>query len=154
MVTITINGANDAAVISGTITGSVTEAGGVANGTPGTPTATGTLTDTDVDNPTNTFQVVTAGTASTDGYGTYAMTAGGVWTYTLNNNNATVQALNNGGTLTDHITVATADGTTQVVTITINGANDAPVITAGNTLNYTVGGSATAISPAATVSDR
>src|SRR5438874_215240 len=42
--------ANDAAVISGTTTGSVTEAGGVANGTPGTLTATGTLTDTDVDN--------------------------------------------------------------------------------------------------------
>ena len=50
LVTFTINGTNDAAVISGTITGSVTEAGGVANGTPGTPTATGTLTDTDVDN--------------------------------------------------------------------------------------------------------
>ncbi|MGY3364437.1 VCBS repeat-containing protein [Bradyrhizobium sp. GM2.4] len=130
VVAITINGANDAAVISGTITGTVTEAGGVANGTPGTPTATGTLTDSDVDNAANTFQVVTAGTASTDGYGSYAMTAAGVWTYTLNNNNAAVQALNTGGTLTDHITVATADGTTQVVAITINGANDAPVANA------------------------
>ncbi|WP_377827446.1 VCBS domain-containing protein [Bradyrhizobium lupini] len=130
LVAITINGSNDAAVISGTVTGSVTEAGGVANGTPGTPTATGTLTDTDVDNAANTFQVVTAGTASTDGYGTYAMTAAGVWTYTLNNSNAAVQALNIGGTLTDHITVATADGTTQLVTITINGSNDAPVANA------------------------
>ena len=55
MVTITINGTNDAAVIAGATTGSVTEAGGVANGTPGTPTATGTLTATDVDNPPNTF---------------------------------------------------------------------------------------------------
>jgi VCBS repeat-containing protein len=133
VVTITINGANDAAVISGTTTGSVTEAGGVSNGTPGTPTATGTLTDTDVDNPANTFQAVTAGTASTDGYGTYAVTTGGVWTYTLNNNNASVQALNNGQTLTDHITVKTADGTTQVVTITINGSNDAAVISGTTT---------------------
>ena len=38
-VTVTINGTNDAAVISGTSTGSVIEAGGVANGTPGTPTS-------------------------------------------------------------------------------------------------------------------
>src|SRR5206468_778138 len=125
-----------AAIISGTTIGSVTEAGGVANGTPGTPTAIGTLTDTDVDNAANSFQPVAAGTASTDGYGTYAMTAGGTWTYTLDNSNAAVQALNVGGTLTDHITVATADGTTQVVTITINGANDAPVavadVNAGN----------------------
>src|SRR3989442_766149 len=128
VVTITINGTNDAAIISGTTIGSVTEAGGVANGTPGTPTASGTLTDTDVDNAANSFQAVAAGTASTDGYGTYAMTAGGTWTYTLDNSNAAVQALNVGGTLTDHITVATADGTKQVVTITINDTNDAAII--------------------------
>ena len=48
--TITINGTNDAAIISGTAAGSVIEAGGVANAALGTPTATGTLTDTDVDN--------------------------------------------------------------------------------------------------------
>jgi len=57
-VTITINGRNDAAVISGTSTGSVIEAGGVANATAGTPTASGTLTDTDVDNAANTFTAV------------------------------------------------------------------------------------------------
>ena len=56
--TITINGTNDAAIISGTMTGSVIEAGGVANAALGTPTATGTLTDTDVDNPPNTFTAV------------------------------------------------------------------------------------------------
>ena len=50
LVTITINGSNDAAVITGTSTGTVLEAGGVANGTPGTPTATGDLLATDVDN--------------------------------------------------------------------------------------------------------
>ena len=32
------------------------------------------------------------------------MTAAGVWTYTLDNNNATVQALNAGATLTDSFT--------------------------------------------------
>ena len=34
LVTVTITGSNDAAVISGTASGSVTEAGGVANATP------------------------------------------------------------------------------------------------------------------------
>ena len=51
VVTITINGADDAAVISGDHHGSVIEAGGVNNGTPGIPTATGDLDATDVDNP-------------------------------------------------------------------------------------------------------
>ena len=34
-----------------------------------------------------------------------------------------------GSTLTDTFTVTTVDGTAQLVTITINGANDAAVIT-------------------------
>src|SRR5262249_6390430 len=92
-VSITINGANDAAVISGTSSGSVVEAGGVNNGTPGTPTASGTLTDTDVDDPSpNIFQAVAAGAASANGYGTYGVTVSGIWTYTLDNGNAAVDA--------------------------------------------------------------
>src|SRR2546427_193922 len=66
VVAITVNGTNAAAIISGTTIGSVTEAGGVANGTPGTPTASGTLTDTDVDNAANTFQTVAAGAARSE----------------------------------------------------------------------------------------
>src|SRR5207253_1954610 len=100
----------------------------VANGTAGTPTASGTLTDTDVDNTPNTFQAVAAGAATTNGYGSYAMTAGGTWTYTLDNANSSVQGLNAGQTLTDTFTVHTADGTAQLVTITIDGTNDAAVI--------------------------
>ena len=99
--TITINGANDAAVISGAASGSVTEAGGVANGTPGTPTATGDLNSTDVDNPNDAWTAVGTPAASANGFGTYTLTAAGVWTYTLDNSNATVQALNVGQTLTD-----------------------------------------------------
>ena len=129
LVTITINGANDAAVITGAASGSVTEAGGVANGTPGTPTATGNLNSTDVDNPNDAWTAVATATASANGYGTYTLTAAGVWTYTLDNSNAAVQALNVGGTLTDTFTATTVDGTAQLVTITINGANDAAVIT-------------------------
>ena len=134
VVTITINGTNDAAVISGTTTGSVIEAG---EASPGTPTATGTLTDTDVDNPPNTFTAVSSPTTSAGGYGTFTMTAAGAWTYTLDNANSAVQALNVGDTLTDTFTVTTIDGTAQVVTITINGTNDAAVIsgtTAGSVI--------------------
>ena len=49
-----------------------------------------------------------------------------------------------------HGTTTTGDG---VVTITINGTNDAPVVTAGSTLSYTENDAATAIAPAATVTD-
>src|SRR5260370_21937162 len=133
VVTIAINGSNDAAIISGTATGSVIEAGGVANATPGTPTTTGTLTDTDVDDPPNTFTAVSSPTPSAGGYGSFTMTAGGVWTYTLDNDNGAVQALNVGDTLTDSFTITTVDGTPQVVTITINGTNDAAVISGAAT---------------------
>ena len=129
MVTITINGTNDAVVITGDITGSVVEAGGVANGTPGTPTATGDLNFTDVDNPGDAWTAVGTPIASAGGFGSYTLTAAGLWTYTLDNNNAVVQALNVGDTLTDTFTATTVDGTAQLVTITINGANDAAVIT-------------------------
>ena len=128
MVTITINGSNDAAVISGTAAGSVVEAGDIANATPGTPTASGTLTDTDLDNPLNSFTPVSSPTKSAGGYGTFTMTAAGAWIYTLDNANSAVQALNAGDMLTDSFTVTTIDGTPQMVTITINGSNDAAVI--------------------------
>ena len=126
-VTVTIHGTNDAAVISGDISGEATEAGGVANGTAGT-TATGTLTDTDVDNAANTFQVVASPTAGDSGYGNYTVDASGHWSYAVADGNSVVQALNVGDTLSDTFTIQTADGTAQVVTITIDGANDAPAL--------------------------
>ena len=132
LITITITGSNDTAVISGTTTGSVIEAGGIANAAPGMPTATGTLTDIDIDNPLNTFTAV-GPTASDAGYGSFTMTAAGVWTYTLDNANSAVQALNIGGTLTDTFTVTTIDGTATLVTITITGSNDTAVISGTTT---------------------
>ena len=52
-----------------------------------------------------------------------------MWTYTLDNNNAAVQALNGTATLTDNFTALTADGTAQLVTVTIAAQNDAATIT-------------------------
>ena len=69
-------------MITGTSTGAVIEAGGVANAVPGTPTATGDLLATDVDNTLDQFQAVAAGAATANGYGTYELSASGVWTYT------------------------------------------------------------------------
>ena len=128
LVTVTINGANDAAVITGATTGSVIEEGGVGSGIPGIPVASGHLDANEVDNPPDDWTPVTTPTPGDNGYGTYTLTAAGVWTYTLDNSNPTVQALSTGGTLTDTFTATTVDGTPQVVTITIHGTDDAAVI--------------------------
>ena len=150
VVTVTIHGANDAAIISGTTTGSVIEAGGVANAVLDTPTATGTLTDTDVDNTPNTFTAVSSPTASAGGYGTFTMTKAGAWTYTLNDANSVVQALNVGDKLTDTFTVTTVDGTPKVVTVTIHGANDAAIISGTTTGSVFEAGCARHDTPTAT----
>jgi VCBS repeat-containing protein len=149
-VTVTINGTNDAAIICGTKEGSVIEAGGAANSISCKPTANGTLTDTDVDNTPNTFTAIDTPKASTDGYGTFTMTTDGVWTYTLDNTNCKVQALNVCDKLTDCFTVTTIDGTPQVVTITINGANDAAVVSGTATGSVTEAGACTYGTPIAT----
>ena len=136
VVDVTINGTNDAAVITGTSTDdTVFEAGGVANAILGTPTAMGDLLATDVDNATDGFQVV-ADAVSAKGYGTYGVTAAGVWNYTLDNTNDAVQALNNGDSLSDTITVHSEDGTEQMVTITINGADDLLFDENDNTVDF------------------
>ncbi|MCP4076399.1 MAG: tandem-95 repeat protein, partial [Gammaproteobacteria bacterium] len=117
-VVITIHGSDDLAVIGGTTTGSVTE--------DGTLTSTGTLfiTDTDTSAPTDFVDV--AITAGVNGYGTFEMTSNS-WTYKLDNTNATVQALDTGEILTDNYTFTAPDGVTQLVSITINGAEDTPL---------------------------
>ena len=124
LVTLSIYGSNDAAVISGATTGSVTEDGGTKCDL---PTATGTLTATDVDNAPG-FTAVHCPTASDAGYGTFTMTADGAWIYKLDDSNCAVQALNVGDTLTDTFKVTSLDGTAQLVTVTIDGTNDAAII--------------------------
>ena len=57
----------------------------MANGTAGTPTATGDLHGDDVATSADPFQAVAAGAATVNGYGSYELTAAGVWTYTLDN---------------------------------------------------------------------
>ena len=101
LVTITINGTNDAAVISGDGTGTVTRGRRRRQRHAGHADRDRRSHATDVDNPDDAWRRSRAGTAAANGYGTYTLTAAGVWTYTLDNSNAAVQALNAGGTLTD-----------------------------------------------------
>jgi VCBS repeat-containing protein len=122
---------NDPAVIAGTTSGTVVEA---TPSDPGTPAVSGTLTAADVDNPPNSF-IAQGSTATATGYGSYTMSAGGLWNYTLNNANATVNALATGMFLIDTFTVQSADGTVQTITVTINGATDAIVVTPPPTFN-------------------
>ena len=142
-VIVTINGTNDAAVISAG-TGSVTEDVGVAGGNIATG---GTLTVTDADAGQASFhsQASTAGT-----YGTFTLAANGIWTYTAANANPAIQALGVGQTLTETFTVRSTDGTTSSVVVTINGTNDAPVAQAAS---FSVAEDAAIVNGAVTATD-
>ena len=161
--TVTIQGANDApiAVID---TATAVEAGGVANGTAGTnPTGNGLTNDTDVDSgDSKTVTGVAAGvvgssagsvsSAVTGSYGSINISSTGAYTYTVDNSNATVQALRtNGQTITDVFSYTLTDAgglaSTTQITVTIQGSNDAPTavfdtasaVEAGGTANGTAG---------------
>ena len=126
VVTVTINGTNDIPVISGVSTDAVTEDVAL---TSGNLTAGATLTIADVDAGESSFQAQ-ASTAGSNGLGTFTLTTAGVWTYTADNAQTAIQELGSTDFLTDSFTALSFDGTSQLVTVTINGTNDAPTITA------------------------
>ena len=145
-VDVTITGTNDEAVITGDVSGGVVEDGTLSD--------SGTLVVSDEDSGESEVQPVAAGTTGDNGYGTFEVLVNGAWTYTLNNTHAQVQALPAGVTLQDSITVTSQDGTdSQLISITITGTNDAPVMTASGSLSYTENQAATAINSALTITD-
>ncbi|MBS0437260.1 MAG: tandem-95 repeat protein, partial [Proteobacteria bacterium] len=113
---ITVTGTNDAPTVTGPLTGTVRE--------DTTLTATGTLTITDPDAGQSSF-VAQSGAAGA--YGSFSITSAGVWTYTLNNGAANVQALPAGASVTENFVITSADGSTRTVAVTVQGINDAPV---------------------------
>ncbi|MBL8907291.1 MAG: VCBS domain-containing protein [Rhizobiales bacterium] len=122
-IVVTINGTNDGAEIGGVATGSVTEDAAVTE--EGDLTAQGSLTITDPDSGQASF-VAQASVAGT--YGTFTLDAAGNWTYTADNSQQAIQQLGAGQSLTDSFTAVSSDGSaSQVVTVTINGSNDAAV---------------------------
>ncbi|MBR0950712.1 VCBS domain-containing protein [Bradyrhizobium canariense] len=119
VVSFTIQGANDTAVISDPVVHAVTEDAGGA-----TLTATGQLTATDPDAGQSSFQ---AGTLTGAGnLGTLSLAADGTYTYSVAN--SATQSLGAGQIHTDTFTIHSLDGTPKTVTFDVIGANDAAVI--------------------------
>ena len=124
-ISITVNGTNDKAIISGASTGQVTEESQLQT--------SGKLIVTDVDSGEEHF----SNTDIVGALGTLHLTDSGSWTYDLDNTNPTVQALGQGENTTDIITVHSADGTPHQITITVNGTNDKAVIAGTSTASLT-----------------
>ena len=165
-VTVTIHGANDAPTAVAD-TANATEAGGTNNGTPGTNIAnfnvltgvgTGSAADTDPDTAANgetqTVQGVETGNHPTDvvttgvgsalvgSFGTLTLNSNGSYSYTVDNTNTTVNALNTGAHVDDVFTYTMHDAaggtstSTTTLTIHVNGANDAPVAAADSAVVF------------------
>ena len=108
-------------MIGGDTSGSVTEDAAA------TLSSSGTLSVTDADTGEAVFVAQTA-VAGSNGHGTFTLGTDGAWSYAADNTQSAIQALANGETLTDSFTAVTADGTTQLVTVTITGVDDGAVI--------------------------
>lgn len=115
-ITIDVTPVNDAAVIGGATSGTIAE-----DATPAL--LTGQLTVSDIDSPA-VFAVVDQPQASDQGHGRFTVTAAGQWTYLPDNLALAVDLLEDGQSLTDTFTVRAADGTPQVVGVTITGVSD------------------------------
>lgn len=153
-ITITIQGANDSPVAIDD-SGTALEAGGVANGTLGSDASGNVLTnDTDVDaSDTKTVTGVASGIQSSasgsvgvivaGSFGSITLNSDGTYSYVIDNSSAAVQALKSGDTLLDVFTYTVTDtdllSSSAQISITLQGANDAPVITA-NSLTISEGG--------------
>ncbi|QSX29768.1 retention module-containing protein [Shewanella cyperi] len=134
VVTLTIHGTNDGPVINppaeGDADGTVIEAGNFDNGNvdPGSPEISGTLTATDADH-----DAVLTWSGNAEGeFGDFVIDPEtGTWTYTIDNSAA--DSLQEGETRTETFLVTVTDQngatSTQEVTITIVGSNDAPILT-------------------------
>ncbi|MBY6006733.1 VCBS domain-containing protein, partial [Salipiger bermudensis] len=118
-ITVTINGTDDGAQVTGTPVGTVTEDTRL--------TTSGKLDVTDPDAGEASFVPMPSAAGT---HGTFSVDADGHWTYQLDNSQPAVQALTSGGgQLTDTVTVSTLDGTTQQITVTINGTDDGAQVT-------------------------
>ncbi|WP_397446693.1 VCBS domain-containing protein [Pseudomonas chlororaphis] len=128
-VSITITGSNDAPVLS-FATGN--DAGAAQEDT--TLSVSGQFSSTDIDHAaTATWGIVGANTGS---FGSIAVDSTGQWTYTLANGTdgvaSAVQSLKAGESHDEVFSVQVSDGLggvdTQLVTVTVTGSNDAPVL--------------------------
>lgn len=124
---VTVTGINDAAVFSGTASGSVTEDLAL--------TTVGQLLVSDVDHGEAGF---VAGTVA-GSYGSLTLDAAGAWTYHLNNNALSVQGLGAGQVVQDVLTVHSLDGTATQISVGVTGTADASLIVGTDTSNRLIG---------------
>ncbi|MCT8979950.1 retention module-containing protein [Shewanella algae] len=135
LVTLTITGTNDGPIINppgeGDADGTVREAGQFDDSSvdPGTPGVSGQLSASDVDNGAD---LTWSGSADSP-LGSFSVDAAtGAWNYQLDN--AAVDGLLEGEIRTETFTVTVTDeygaNAEQLVTITIIGTNDAPILSA------------------------
>ncbi|WP_457296828.1 VCBS domain-containing protein [Pseudomonas chlororaphis] len=129
LVTITVTGSNDAPVLS-FATGN--DAGAVQEDT--TLSVNGQFSSTDIDHAATTTWSIAG--SNTGAYGSIAVDGTGQWTYTLANGTdgvaSAVQSLKAGESHDEVFSVQVSDGLggvdTQLVTVTVTGSNDAPVL--------------------------
>ncbi|EJC71791.1 VCBS repeat-containing protein [Rhizobium leguminosarum bv. trifolii WSM2012] len=148
--------------------GDATEKGGVANGSGGAIASGNVLTnDTDPDSgDTKTVSAVsfgatsgTLGSALSGTYGSLVLNASGAYSYAVNESNGAVQGLRlSTNTLSEvfSYTMRDAAGATSTanLTVTIHGANDAPVLAVQTaTQNATLGSAFSYTLPTTTFSD-
>ena len=113
VVTVSILGVNDAAVIKGATTGTVTASySNTSTNTVYAATTEGSLSVTDTDSAA-TF-ISQSGTNGMNSYGKFSLTSDGKWTYSMG-----AQQFDPGLSLTDYFTAKSADGTSKVVAVTI-----------------------------------
>ncbi|MBL8435402.1 MAG: VCBS domain-containing protein, partial [Zoogloea sp.] len=118
--TVNITAVNDPAVIGGADTASLTE-------TNAAQSTGGTLTISDVDGAASF--VAQSSVAGSNGYGSFSIASNGVWSYTMGSAHDEFDA---GLTYTDTFTVAAADGTTHLITVSITGTNDVASLSSGS----------------------
>ncbi|MBY5914328.1 DUF4082 domain-containing protein [Rhizobium leguminosarum] len=149
-------------------TGNATEKGGVANGSGGVVASGNVLTnDTDADaGDTKTVTAIrfgattgTLGSALNGTYGSLVLNASGTYSYAVNESNAAVQALRQStNTLSDVFSYTMRDSAgataTANLTVTVHGANDAPVLAVQTaTQNATTGSAFSFVLPTTTFTD-
>ena len=120
-ITVTITGTEDASVISGTVAGAVNE--GDVGDSP--ETATGTISISDVDGGDSPSFADVASTNGDNAYGSFELISNN-WTYALDQ--SAVQDLDEGDSVIDTIVYTATDGSTQKITVTITGSEDASII--------------------------
>jgi VCBS repeat-containing protein len=118
-VVIMIKGSNDVPIVSGTNTANIEETNSPVQ-------VQGLFSINDTDTGESGFQTQTVNGL----YGSLSVVNTGKWTYTAKE---AFDSLNEKDKLVDSLSLKTIDGTTQALTITIQGTNDNPTVTAALT---------------------